>query len=81
MKIMDFQLYQDNRDSFPIDELRKHDGRWVAFSADGRRIVASAETLDEVERQLVASGEDPEEVGFERIALDDDWQGAELELR
>jgi Family of unknown function (DUF5678) len=74
------QLYQDNRVSFPIEELRNHDGRWVAFSADGKRIVASAETLDEVERQLVAAGEDPEEVGFERIVLDDDWQGAELEL-
>jgi len=52
----------------PPEDLHKHRGRWVAFSADGRRIVASGVTLAEVDAQLHRAGEDPEEVLLERIA-------------
>lgn len=53
---------------FPLEELQKHRGRWVAFSADGRRLVASAVTLTDVEAQLRVAGENPEEVLLERIS-------------
>lgn len=64
---MDIRTFQANRAAFAEEDLRTYDGRWVAFSSDATRIVASAETLDELERQLVAHGIDPEEVALERI--------------
>ena len=60
-------MYDENRANFPAAELQKHDGQWVAFSADGRRIVASAPDLDVLEDRLAARGEDPEQLTFERI--------------
>ena len=69
---MDLQAYRHNRAQFPEEELRHYDGRWVAFSADGKRIVASAVNLEELETQLLAAGENPEDVGVERIVLDDE---------
>src|SRR5207249_3393391 len=40
---------EDSPADFPLEELQKHRGRWVAFSADGRRLVASGVTLAEVD--------------------------------
>ena len=59
--------YDENRANFPAEELRKYDGQWVAFSADGRRIVASAEDLDSLEDLLGVEGQDPEKLTFERV--------------
>jgi hypothetical protein len=64
---VDIRTFQANRAAFPEQDLRIHDGRWVAFSSDATRIVASAETLDELEQQLVARAIDPEEVALERV--------------
>lgn len=52
---------------FPAEERRKYDGQWIAFSADGRRIVASAEDIDSLEDRLAAAGQDPEKLTFERV--------------
>jgi hypothetical protein len=63
----------------PIEELLKHRGRWVAFSPDGRRIVASSANLAELDALVQAAGEDPEKVLFEQIPDGDFIQsGAEL---
>jgi Family of unknown function (DUF5678) len=76
---MDTQVFRKNRANFSDDELRKFDGQWVAFSGDGRRIVASGETIAELEKKLVAAGENAEEVGFEHVLLDEaSVGGAEL---
>jgi hypothetical protein len=77
---MDVAAFLQNRAKFPLDELQKYDGQWVAFSADGARIVASAETLDELERQLAAAGENAEELGLEQVTFRDysDGGGAGL---
>ena len=68
---MDISTFQANRANFPVEDLRAHDGRWVAFSSDGTQILASAETLDDLERQLAADGINAEEVGLERIDFDE----------
>ena len=73
---MNCQEYQENRARFPRAELVKYRGQWVAFSPDGRRIVASSEDLAALDQLVVASGEDPEKVGLERIELDDVYLGA-----
>jgi hypothetical protein len=52
--------------------LAKYRGRWVAFSPDGRRIVASAATLGILEEQLQAAGEDAQRLAFEGIPGPDD---------
>ncbi len=51
----------------PAEELKKHRGHWLAFSADGARLIASCATLKELEIHLRAAGENPEEVLLDRI--------------
>lgn len=82
MKAEMAQTFRENRAKYPIDELRTHCGKWVAFSADGGRIVASDESMAELSNQIRAAGEDPGNVVFERIELDADnvyLGGAELQ--
>jgi glucose/arabinose dehydrogenase len=52
----DLRNYEENRRKFPLDELAKHWGKHVAFSADGTRIVASGDSFDAVLDQLQAAG-------------------------
>lgn len=58
--------YRTNRARFPRAQMEPYRGSWVAFSADGRRVVASGETLERLEEQF-AAGQDPQQVVFERI--------------
>jgi hypothetical protein len=59
--------YTANRARFPLAELEKHAGQWVAFSADGQRILDSCPGLDQLRARLVRNGTDPEAVVFERV--------------
>jgi hypothetical protein len=54
--------YEQNRAKFPLDELAKYAGQYVAFSLDGTRILASADTMEAVDEKLVAAGIDPSRV-------------------
>src|SRR5262249_46083524 len=64
--------YRTNRSRFPRIELEPYRGSWVAFSGDGRRIVASGETLQRLEEQIAATGQDPQQVVLERVPGPDD---------
>jgi hypothetical protein len=66
------QEYRTNRSQFPRQELEPYRGQWLAFSADGRRVVAHAEGLERLEEQLAALGEDPQRVVFEHVPGPDD---------
>ena len=66
-----FSEFEQNRQKYTIDELRKYQGKWVAFSADGSRVLASDEDLIEVNRSLIAAGHDPQQAPLEFIDLDD----------
>jgi hypothetical protein len=68
--------YRHNRSAFPLDELRKRNGQWVAFSADGKRIVAGAATLSELADLIRALQQDMRDVVLERIEL----ESAEINL-
>jgi hypothetical protein len=73
------QQYQANRSRFPITELAKYHGQWVAFSMEEGRVIASSKDLSTLDVMVVAAGEDPEQVAFERIDLDErHLGGAEL---
>jgi hypothetical protein len=63
--------YIENRAKFPVEELARHAGNWVAFSPDGSRVLDSCESLAELDRLLKQAGTDIENVVFERIPTDD----------
>jgi hypothetical protein len=69
------QEYRTNRPRFPQDELAQYVASWVAFSADGCRIVARGETVERLEEEMAAAGEDPQRVVLEWIpGPDEDTQ-------
>jgi hypothetical protein len=68
---MNPQAYRENRARFPIAQLKAYEGQWVAFSMDGRRIIASSEDLGTLDKLILDAGENPEQVALERIELDD----------
>jgi len=59
--------FQTSRALFPGSELAKHSGSWVAFSPDGRAILASARSLEELEERLTALGIDAGQVMLESV--------------
>ncbi len=69
MNIASTKAYRENRAKFPQEELRKRDGQWVAFSADGQRIVASAATIAELANQMRSTQVTLQNVVLERIEM------------
>lgn len=77
---MNLQEFRENRARFSHDELEKYQGQWVAFSLDGRQIIASNEDLATLDGLVVAAGVDPQQVALERIERDDfNLGGAEFQ--
>lgn len=66
------QEYRNNRAQFPYDELAKYRGAWVAFSADGRFIMARGETLEQLEQQIAAEGKNGENPVLEWVPGSDE---------
>jgi hypothetical protein len=54
--------YAKNRQRFPPEELAKYAGKYVAFSLDGTRVLASSATEEGLEKRLQADGIDPSQV-------------------
>ncbi len=67
----DGTLYSENRRNFPVQELQKYAGRWVAFSGDGTRIVDSDTDIHQLCDRLDASGIDAESVVLSQIHADE----------
>jgi hypothetical protein len=65
------QEFLKNRPMFPTRELESYRGKWVAFSADGKRIVACAVTLETLRAEVEGAGENLKEVVLERIGEPD----------
>ena len=70
MKTISTRVYRENRAKFPVEELRKWDGQWVAFSADGQHILAGAPTITELTDRVCALQEDLCDVVLERIEVE-----------
>jgi len=64
---MDMQEYLKNRHQFPDDELEKYAGKYVAWSPDGTRIIASADNLEKLCEAVDASGYDAGDIVMEPI--------------
>jgi hypothetical protein len=67
----DGTLYSKNRRAFPVQELQKHPGEWVAFSTDGTRILDSAADFLTLCDKLQAAGIDTPSVVLSEILKDE----------
>jgi len=77
---VELSVYEANRSRFTTEEMANYRGRWVAFSSDGSRIVASSDDLAELDRLVLSASEDPQAVRIERISDDSCFLGGiELE--
>jgi hypothetical protein len=65
------QDYLANRTMFPLEELAKYSGQWVAWSPDGTRVVAHATEPSALDDLIRAGGEDPEQCVVEGIPAGD----------
>lgn len=74
----DAATYLKNRRAFPLEELEKYAGQWVAWAPDGTRIVAaSAQSEEALMAQLRDMGNDPLQFVFDYIpGLDETQLGA-----
>jgi hypothetical protein len=75
------RAYRENRSRFSVNDLAPYDGQWVAFRADGQRIVASADAIKDLAERVRAAGENLQDVVLERIEFqrdDVELGGAEL---
>jgi hypothetical protein len=50
---MNPKVYRENRARFPLAELKSYHGQWVAFSLDGRRIIASNQDLGTLDKLIL----------------------------
>jgi hypothetical protein len=64
---MNMQEYLKNRLTFPLEELARHRGEWVAWSPDGTRLVAASRNPDKLDDLIRAAGENPEDCPIEGI--------------
>jgi hypothetical protein len=60
--IMDMQTFIRNRSRFPLSELAQYAGKYVAWSCDGMRIIASDKDQVRLDRELQSAGYDTAEV-------------------
>lgn len=58
----DLRNYEQGRRQFPLEELAKYAGQYVAFSPDGTRILASGETEAIMDQRLQEIGIHPSQV-------------------
>ncbi len=64
----DLSRFHNNWCDFPPEQLVPFHGKYVAWSPDGTRILASGDTEDEMERNLRALGISPSQVVGEFVA-------------
>jgi hypothetical protein len=61
------QQFRDNRARFSHQDLAPYRGQWVAFTPDGRRLLAGADALELLAKKLRAAGHHLQDVVFDRI--------------
>ena len=68
---IDSNLFNINRNKVPLTELQKYAGQWVAWSADGTRILASHPTMPGLCDLLDKQGIDSMSVVLSEIHADE----------
>ena len=69
--------FRRNQSRFPREELEKYNGQYVAWSADGTRILAADTDPARVDAMLIAAGIDPSEILVSLVAVPEEisWSG------
>lgn len=76
---MNRSLTQPATTPLPPEIFQKYRGKWIALSRDESRVIGADDDLGRLEDQLVAVGENPEMLTFDRIEDSDiELGGAEL---
>jgi hypothetical protein len=75
--MIEINEFRRNQSRFPREELAKYNGQYVAWSADGTRILATHVDPAELDSQLVAAGLDPSEILVNLVAIPEEvaWSG------
>jgi hypothetical protein len=68
---MDMQQFLRNRNEFPPEDLAQYTGQYIAWSADGTRIIASDEDPLRLMKTLDALGHDPGETVISHVPEED----------
>ena len=53
------KTYLENRAKFPLEELTKYAGQWIAWNPTSTRVVASASDPEDLEDLVRRAGQDP----------------------
>ena len=69
---MDMRQFIQNRQKFPPDELAKYAGHYVAWSTDGKSILASGDDELALDRLLTAQGHDTSDILIAFVPLPDE---------
>lgn len=64
---MDMHEFTKNRLAFPAEQLIQYRGKYIAWSPDGKQIVASDEDPLRLDDTVIALGYDPSEVVFSSV--------------
>ena len=65
--VVDRQVYVENRGKFSPEDLLPYAGQWLAWSADGSRIVAHHADLGQVLREVEQSGLSRDDVVLDHL--------------
>ena len=66
-KPLDLVLFEENRNRFPVEKLLPYTGKFIAWSADGKQIVASAEDRARLYNDLKTACVPVDQVVFDYI--------------
>lgn len=69
---MDMQQFQKNRQQFPQEELARYAGKLVAWSPDGRSILAADEDELRLAEAVRAAGHDSAEILIAFVPAEDE---------
>ncbi len=69
-KPVDWQVHVNNRSKFLPEDLLPYAGQWLAWSADGSRVVAHHTDLGEVVRQVEQAGLQRDDVVFHHMPVE-----------
>ena len=66
---VDIETFRSNQSRFPARELKKYNGKYVAWSPDGTHIIASDKDPERLCRKLVKRGFKPGEVLVDTVVF------------
>jgi hypothetical protein len=66
---MDIRAFRSNQSRFPLRKLQKYNGKYIAWSPDGSRIIASDKDPEKLCRKLVRRGYKPGDVLVDTVVL------------